>query len=178
LTSLTPRLGVNIMRIRPKTKRSFWAPDTEPSTGLGWRVPPEFLCSSHMVKEPHDDLRRHAFISYVREDRDHVDRLQGVLESAGIRVWRDTENLWPGQDWKLEIRRAIAHESLAFIACFSENTERRETSYQNEELILAVEQMRLRRPERPWLLPIRFDDCRRGHSRSTCRPASRSAHGP
>ena len=113
-----------------------------------------------MVKEPHDDSRRHAFISYVREDRAQVDRLQGLLESAGIKVWRDTENLWPGQDWKLEIRRAIMHESLAFIACFSENTERRETSYQNEELTLAVEQMRLRRPERPWLLPIRFDDCR------------------
>ena len=29
----------------------------------------------------------------------------------------------------------------------------------NEELVLATEQLRLRRPDDPWLIPIRFDDC-------------------
>ncbi len=101
----------------------------------------------------------HAFISYVREDRKRVDRLQGILEAAGIKVWRDTANLWPGQDWKIEIRRAITTDSLAFIACFSENSQAREKSYQNEELILAVEQMRLRAPGQAWLIPVRFAEC-------------------
>jgi hypothetical protein len=32
-------------------------------------------------------------------------------------------------------------------------------SYQNEELTLAIEQMRLRPPDHPWLIPVRFDDC-------------------
>ena len=105
------------------------------------------------------DLPGHAFISYVREDRERVDRLQVALEQAGIGVWRDTANLWPGQDWKLAIREAITNGSLAFIACFSENSERRVTSYQNEELVLAVEQMRFRPPGRPWLFPIRFAEC-------------------
>ena len=103
--------------------------------------------------------RAHAFISYVREDAEHVDRLQNILEAAGIKVWRDTEDLWPGQDWKIEIRRAITTDSLVFIACFSENSQRRSKSYQNEELILAVEQMRLRAPGQAWLIPIRFADC-------------------
>jgi hypothetical protein len=101
----------------------------------------------------------HAFISYVREDRMLVDRLQGILEAAGIRVWRDTADLWPGQDWEIEIRRAINTNSLAFIACFSENNQRRPKSYQNKELILAVEQMRLRPPGQAWLIPVRFSDC-------------------
>lgn len=101
----------------------------------------------------------HAFISYVREDTELVDRLQEILEAAGIAVWRDTQALWPGQDWKLEIRRAITTGSFVFIACFSNNSARRGTSYQNEELVLAVEQMRLRPPGTPWLVPIRFDDC-------------------
>ena len=100
----------------------------------------------------------HVFISYVREDRERVDRLQEILASAGIDVWRDTEKLWPGQDWKLEIRRAITDGSLVFIACFSRNSVKREVSYQNEELVLAVEQMRQRPPGRSWLLPVRFDD--------------------
>jgi TIR domain len=101
----------------------------------------------------------HAFISYVREDRERVNRLQAVLEGAGIKVWRDTADLWPGQDWKIEIRKAITAHSLAFIACFSENTEARVTSYENEELILAVEQMRLRAPGHAWLIPVRFAEC-------------------
>jgi TIR domain len=105
------------------------------------------------------ETSRHAFISYVRQDKARVDRLQQTLEGAGIKVWRDTEKLWPGQDWKIEIGRAIQAGSLAFIACLSENSTQREKTFQNEELILAVEEMRLRKPGAVWLLPVRFDDC-------------------
>src|ERR1022692_1810239 len=101
----------------------------------------------------------HAFLSYVREDSLAVDRLQRVLEAAGMRVWRDTEDLWPGEDWRSRIRRAITDNALAFIACFSQNSVDREKSYQNEELVLAIEQLRLRRPDDSWLIPVRFDGC-------------------
>jgi hypothetical protein len=101
----------------------------------------------------------HVFVSYVREDRGRVDRLQAILEGAGISVWRDTASIWPGQDWRLEIRDAIRGGSLAFVACFSENSERKESSYQNEELVLAVEQMRVRHPGGLWLIPVRFAVC-------------------
>jgi hypothetical protein len=46
-----------------------------------------------------------------------------------------------------------------FIACFSSQSVARVKSYQNEELVLAIEQLRLRRPDDPWLIPVRFDDC-------------------
>ncbi|WP_238413196.1 toll/interleukin-1 receptor domain-containing protein [Saccharothrix deserti] len=105
----------------------------------------------------------HAFISYVREDALRADRLQRALEAAGVDVWRDTRDLWPGQDWKIEIRRAIANDSLVFIACFSEVSEKRETSYQYEELNQAVEHMRMRRPGRPWIIPVRFAECTLPH---------------
>jgi hypothetical protein len=35
----------------------------------------------------------------------------------------------------------------------------RKSSYQNEEVRLALEQARLRQPGEPWLIPVRFDDC-------------------
>jgi hypothetical protein len=85
--------------------------------------------------------------------------LQEALEAAGIRVWRDTANLWPGEDWRAKIRSAITDDALVFLACFSSKSLARKTSYQNEELALAIEQMRLRRPNEPWLVPVRFDDC-------------------
>jgi hypothetical protein len=101
----------------------------------------------------------HAFISYVREDSRDVDRLQQALEAAGVSVWRDTDRLWPGLYWQAEIRHAITDNALVFLACFSGNSFARKASYQNEELALAIDQLRQRRPDVPWLIPVRFDDC-------------------
>jgi hypothetical protein len=101
----------------------------------------------------------HAFISYVREDAAQVDRLQRFLEGAGIRVWRDTKDLWPGEDWRLKIREAITNDAMVFIACFSQNSAARTSSFQNEELVLAVDEFRKRSPDQTWLIPVRFSDC-------------------
>ena len=99
------------------------------------------------------------FISYVREDADRVARLVDILKGAGLRVWLDVDDIWPGQDWKMQIKKAINQGSFAFIACFSERSEAKGPTFQNEELILAAEQMRLRPPGRTWLIPVRFSDC-------------------
>jgi pimeloyl-ACP methyl ester carboxylesterase len=99
------------------------------------------------------------FLSYVREDSSRVDRLDGLLKAAGLRTWRDTADLWPGEDWRLMIRNAITRDALVFLICFSRGGLARAASYQNEELALAVEQMRRRRPDEPWLIPVRFDAC-------------------
>jgi hypothetical protein len=95
----------------------------------------------------------------VREDSRDVDKLQRTLEAAGVSVWRDTADLWPGEDWRAKIRRAITDNALVFIACFSSQSVARAKSYQNEELLLAVDQLRLRQPDDPWLIPVRFDHC-------------------
>src|ERR1051326_6358918 len=91
--------------------------------------------------------RGHAFISYVREDSGEVDVLQRTLEAAGIPVWRDTASLWPGEDWRARIRSAITRDALVFIVCFSSRSAARRQSYQNEELLLAIDQLRRRQPD-------------------------------
>jgi hypothetical protein len=101
----------------------------------------------------------HVFISYAHEDSQRVEQLQQILEAAGIPVWRDTDRLWPGEDWHMKIRKAITGNALVFIACFSSQSAARTRGYQNEELTLAVEELRLRRPDVPWLIPVRFDEC-------------------
>jgi WD40 repeat protein len=101
----------------------------------------------------------HVFISYAREDAERVDELAERLESAGVRVWKDTHSIDPGQDWRAEIRKAISEHTLVFLACFSRTGQAKDKSFQREELILACEQMRLRAPEKTWLIPVRFDDC-------------------
>jgi hypothetical protein len=79
-------------------------------------------------------VEKHAFISYVDEDAERVNQLQEALEAAGVKVWRDKDNLFPGSDWKTEIRKAITQGSLAFIACFSTASAARDTSYQLKSL--------------------------------------------
>jgi hypothetical protein len=86
--------------------------------------------------------------------------MEEALADAGIPVWRDTSQLWPGDNWRLKIREAIAEDALVVVACFSERSLSRAVGYQNEELTLAIGQLRLRRPDVPWLIPVRFDDCK------------------
>jgi tetratricopeptide (TPR) repeat protein len=101
----------------------------------------------------------HVFLCYAREDADRVDELEAVLRGAGVRVWRDTADLWPGQDWRVHVRRAITEEAVVFLACFSSRGLARRARFQNEELVWAVDQVRRRSAGDPWLIPVRFDDC-------------------
>ncbi len=104
-------------------------------------------------------MRGHAFISYAREDAGEVDILQGMLEAAGVPVWRDTDSSLPKENWPDEIREAITHDALVFIACFSRHSAAHQTSHQYAELRLAIRELELRPPKVPWLIPVRFDDC-------------------
>lgn len=108
----------------------------------------------------HSVLPGHAFISYVHENSAEVDRLQERLVAEGVRVWRDTDDLLPGELWRDKIRHAIVNDAFVFLSCFSSKSAAREKSYQNEELALTVEQIRIRRPGETWLIPVRFDDCK------------------
>ncbi len=112
-----------------------------------------------MTDSAGSSVQGQVFISYVRENSDRVDWLCQVLEAAGIPVWLDTAQLWPGQDWRAVIRRAIREDSLAFLACFSSQSVSQSRTYQNEEIVLAINEMRLRPPDQSWLIPVRFDDC-------------------
>jgi hypothetical protein len=99
------------------------------------------------------------FISYVHEDRPAVDRLVDALAGSGIDVWIDHERLQPGQRWRDEIRNGIRGGG-GLIACFSAASVAKERSYMNEELIEAIEEVRMRPRTASWLYPVRLDDVR------------------
>lgn len=101
---------------------------------------------------------QHVFISYVREDKENVDRLCEMLKAAQIPYWRDLKSLEPGDDWKRKIRGAIRNNALVFLACFSDSSRSRTKNNMNEELHLAVEEIRKMPPGETWIIPIRFDE--------------------
>jgi len=49
----------------------------------------------------------HAFVSYVRDDKEIVGRLARSLEAAGIDVWLDKHDIEPGMRWPVAIENAI-----------------------------------------------------------------------
>jgi hypothetical protein len=95
----------------------------------------------------------HVFVSYLRDDSALVDRLCAELRLAGIDVWLDRDRLQPGQRWRSAIRTAI-QSGACFIACFSSAYAERAHTYMNEELAVAIEELRTRPSDRTWFIPV------------------------
>ncbi len=104
------------------------------------------------------DTTHHVFISYVKENGDAVDRLTRHLTGHGIHVWLDRDKIEPGTRWKPAIRQAIQEGSF-FIACFSREYGEREKTFMNEELNLAIEELRQRPTTRAWFIPAILSPC-------------------
>ncbi len=101
---------------------------------------------------------KHVFVSYVREDQEAVDRLCIELRSRGVEVWLDREAILPGQRWREAIRGAI-RDGAFFIACFSQNYTSRDQNYMNEELTIAIDEIRQRATDITWFIPVRLSQC-------------------
>lgn len=100
----------------------------------------------------------HVFISYVHEDGDTVQKLCDRLEFAGVSVWLDRNSIQPGRRWKNAIREGIENGNF-FIACFSDAYHNRQKTYMNEELTLAIEELRQYPTNRAWFIPVLLSDC-------------------
>ena len=97
------------------------------------------------------------FISYVRENAATVAALKKDLEIRGINVWQDKDRILAGNRWKNVIKKAIGDGDF-FIACFSSAFEAKGRSYMNEELNLAIGELRLRPKSTAWFIPVLLDE--------------------
>lgn len=98
------------------------------------------------------------FISYVKEDSRLVAFLAQILRLNGLNVWLDSEMIAPGQRWKSSIRDAIGRGTY-FLSIHSKQRAARTVSYVNEELVLAIDEIRRRPANVTWFVPIKIDDC-------------------
>jgi adenylate kinase family enzyme len=80
---------------------------------------------------------RQVFISYAREDFEIAERIYSELKNAGIKVWMDKKNIFPGQNWNNAIQDAIS-KSRYFIALFYSNSVRK-IGYIHSEFKYALE---------------------------------------
>lgn len=94
----------------------------------------------------------HVFISYVHENEPLVRMLISELNRHNIQVWVDKDNISPGTRWQDAIRNAI-RDGDYFFACLSKEYEDKKT-YMNEELIIAIEELRQRPRTKAWFIPV------------------------
>jgi len=102
------------------------------------------------------------FISYATEDYLRVADLVRKLNDAGFSTWLDKADLKPGQQWELEIERAI-RDCRIFIACLSNSAINKRGHVQSElkQAMKAWERV----PEgQVFMVPVRLEECDIPHS--------------
>jgi hypothetical protein len=97
------------------------------------------------------------FISYASEDRSAATRIKAHLESAGIDVWLDAQELEPGDRFKKKILRYIEKSSF-FLPIISRHVLTPERRFFRLEWAHAVEEAQFRPPELPFIIPLVIDD--------------------
>jgi hypothetical protein len=97
------------------------------------------------------------FLAHATEDKGPVRKLHAKLLEAGLDPWLDEIDLLPGQDWQLEIPKAI-RESKIFIACLSKRSVLKQ-GYVQKEFRLALSSYAQKPPGTIYLIPLRLDEC-------------------
>lgn len=97
------------------------------------------------------------FLSHASIDKPAVRNLYKRLVADGFDAWIDEEKLLPGQDWGLEISKAI-ETSDAVIFCFSSKSVQSE-GFVQRELRYAIDIARESPEGTIFLIPARLDEC-------------------
>ena len=98
------------------------------------------------------------FLNHATEDKSLVRNLYAELKKTSwIHPWLDDIELLPGQDWAMEIDKAM-READACLVCIS-RTSIKKTGYVQAEIRKAEEQQSLRPPGSIYMIPVLLENC-------------------
>jgi hypothetical protein len=96
------------------------------------------------------------FISYAHEDLEKANMIYNDLKNAGLTPWLDKEDLDPGENWELTIRKTI-QSSRYFIAVLSQSLQRKGVVH--SELKKSLEILELFPESDIYIIPVRINNC-------------------
>lgn len=111
---------------------------------------------------PDTERKLRVFLCHASQDKPVVRELyQRLLIEGWIDPWLDEEKLLPGQDWDMEIEKAV-ESADAVVVCLSRNSVVKEGHIQKElKMVLDVSDQK---PEGViFLIPLRLDECQPPH---------------
>ena len=97
------------------------------------------------------------FLCHSSEDKEKVEELYHRLRSDGFFPWLDEEDLVPGQDWTLEIDKALRNSDVVLI-CLSKQSVNK-TGYIQREIRKALDVADEHPEGAIFLIPLKLDEC-------------------
>jgi formylglycine-generating enzyme required for sulfatase activity len=97
------------------------------------------------------------FLCHAHADKAQARELYHSLKRRGLQPWLDAEDLIGGQNWRVEIPKAIK-TSDAIIVCISKNSVNAE-GYVQTEITFALEKALEIPPGRIFIIPARLEEC-------------------
>ena len=97
------------------------------------------------------------FICHALEDKPAARHLHGRLKADGFRPWLDELDLLPGQDWQLEIRRAVRRAEVVLVCLSARSISK--TGYVQREIKIALDAAEERPEGVVYIIPARLQEC-------------------
>lgn len=97
------------------------------------------------------------FISYAREDEALARKLYQDLAKKGLNPWLDKENILPGQNWRIAIRKALKESDYIILLLSQKSLSKK--GYVQEEQKMALELLDECPPDAILVIPVRLDPC-------------------
>ncbi|HSB03479.1 MAG TPA: TIR domain-containing protein [Anaerolineales bacterium] len=97
------------------------------------------------------------FLCHASGDKPPVRDLYKQLTTGGVDAWLDQEKLLPGQDWRLEIPRAV-QEADVVVVCLSKKSITKE-GYVQKEIKFALDIAEEKPEGAIFLIPARLEEC-------------------
>lgn len=98
------------------------------------------------------------FLCHSKYDKPRVRELYHRLVLDGYDAWLDEEKLLPGQDWDLEIRKAV-READVVVVCLS-NSSTTKAGYVQKEIRFALDVADEQPDEAIYLIPAKLEECK------------------
>ena len=97
------------------------------------------------------------FLCHASDDKGAVRRISERLRQASFDPWLDVERLRGGQEWDIEIRKAV-RASAAVVVCLSKRSTTKE-GYVQKEIRFALDVADEKPDGTIYIIPLRLDDC-------------------
>lgn len=117
-------------------------------------LPKALLAKEIKVPSPQ---RLRAFLCHSSGDKSHVRDIYHRLIAKGVEAWLDEESLLPGQDWELEIRKAIRRTHVVIVCLSQGSTNKR--GYIQKEIKFALDEADKQLEGDIYMIPVKIEAC-------------------
>ena len=106
---------------------------------------------------PQSKRQIRVFLIYAHGDKKAIRKLYHRIIRNHLKAWLDEKDLFPGQNWKYEIRQAILRSDIV-IVCLSTQFNK-QGGFRHEEIKIALEKARSFPDGEIFIIPSRLVKC-------------------